>query len=255
MRLTTLVVLFLSLPVAAEAQRAPRQDRPTVADVLRIAAADGLRNVGVSGVPLPLGETQTWAAVVTSTNVPLERWEYGQPLTATLYVLARSQGQTIARSRTPLLIEPFGTAAMDTAFGNLPIASWRAEDVDDDGHLELVLVLRYVYAVVCGVGQLHNTRIVIVNLEATPTIALSEVLSRFYISDEEVFTQRSHVTHEDVNRDGHRDVRIHVRACDDSEIPSRCGAPRIVDFVYDHALDRFVDRTAPPAAARPCSED
>lgn len=210
------------------------------------------------GVPLRLGETEQYAAVVTSAHLPQERWEYYTPMRATLYVLERVQGRAVARARTVLPFEPRTELPDDPERmpTRLAILTWRAEDVDDDGHLELVMVADYVRAVVCGPGPVSARRLLIVNLGDFPTIAFSEALEHYYVRDGSVRISelRGHATHEDVNGDRHRDVRVRFRDCGRGERGDECGPSRDVDFVYQGATDTFV-RATPAPRERDCGAE
>lgn len=240
----------LLVPALAGAQtRGARRVRPTFGDITRLAEARGLRHVAIHGAPLPFGDPPRYVAVVSSAERPVE--EPTDVRDATLFVLAQSASGFEIASSVRLPIAPRANMHEERRGRDFTIATWRAEDVDADGELELVMVVRWIVAVVCGPGQVWQSELVVVDLVPTARIALSLALESYFESG--MYTQRGHVTHEDRDGDGHPDVRVRLRDCDvDDEGAERCGPARYQDYLWRADTDTFAAPPTVAPSAAPC---
>jgi hypothetical protein len=242
-----LVLLFVGFAARADAQRASA--RPTFAQITTLAEHMGLRHIAVHGAPLPFGTPQRFVAVVSSSVRAVSSQDDVRD--ATLLVLERGDAGFTLQSSVTLPIAPRANMYEERRGRDFTIATWRAEDVDADGELELVMVVRWIVAVVCGPGQLWESELIIVDLVPRASIALALALESY--SESGVYERRGHAAHEDRNGDGHPDVRVRFRDCDlDDEGEERCDAPRYVDYLWDAARDVFSVSTPPSARAAPC---
>jgi hypothetical protein len=255
MRITLMAALVFLACTDVQAQRA-RPSRLTNAEVLRIARAEGLHNAHVHGVPLALGTTGSWAALVSSTPTTREEWEYDRPSIASLFIVTRRVREVVLSARLVLPVVPVGAGGQIEGGGAaISILTWRAEDLDGDGALEIEMVLDYAHDVRCGVGVVSHKQLVIVNATPTLTVALSAQLAAYYFgAGGTTYLLRGHSTHEDRNGDGRADVRIRYRDCPDGDADDEdghaCGPARFVDHLYVPASDSFTTASAPQQ--QPC---
>ena len=86
------------------------------------------------------------------------------------------------------------------------------EDFDDDGELELKL--RYREDVMCGGGGL-NTITKLALLDVEPDLAIALATELHHTMEPNPTQTKAEVSHEDVDGDGHRDVRIRYTTTDE----------------------------------------
>jgi hypothetical protein len=129
------------------------------------------------------------------------------------------------------------------------------EDWDDDGQLELEVVLTYSGAPVCGVGATTYRHYFALETEGTPRVAAAILSGQ--ASEADMGAQLTGtVLHEDTNGDGHRDLVLRSRLCERRDVEAEertCEPSTRRVFPWDPARGTWME-PPPGSAAAPCDE-
>ncbi len=236
-----------TLAVQCEGEGTPRAARAIPRD--RQARMIG-RAVRVAS---PAGDARARRAGLV--RVATERTDANDDLAYRLFVvLLAGSGRSwtaLAHTEIPLGDAPFDYEDDD---GEL-IRIARAEDVDDDGEQELLVVLESQTEVQCGTGYCSARATAVLDLfePSLPLLALSR--TQLTCQAEVTETLRGTTTFRDVDGDGHRDLVVRTQSCapaefDDDAAEFRdpvCAPASTVVHRWDAATDRYLAPTPLPS--------
>jgi hypothetical protein len=127
----------------------------------------------------------------------------------------------------------------------------RLEDVDDDGELELFVVMETNTETYCGTGYCTVRRSIVADVADRAAPVTANVESSVLCDAESYEQHEGTVLLRDANGDGHRDLVLRARYCtpdDEGNLPEGgCSPPRESVYLWQAAGDRYLP---PPRAPR-----
>lgn len=185
---------------------------PASKTILALARAAKLTAPTSAAPPEPFGPRQYVAIVRTRSGAAPPRFG----LHALLLTLPATDGADWTITSSINLLHWSREWTDDSEAGTIP-TTIAVDDHDDDGELELLV--RFRNQIMCGGGGENEvTTLMIVEFaEAPPRIALKTEIDHA-LSNGAVYT-KTRVIHEDLDRDGHRDLKIEYRTQEEGEPP------------------------------------
>lgn len=225
------------------------------AGILRLTRALGLPTpLHVHGRPLAVPESEQAVSLVSFLS-PGDSGDGDDQMHTEAWLLEHADGSLFRLGAARIPHQPV-PSYNDIAVGGedvataLTIKAQTIEDFDADGTMEYQVVVSLIDDVVCGVGALTRRYLMIFNL---PTMSMALNIRTLESAVGDTY-YRSTVLWGDQNDDGHPDVDLRVRSCNewDEETRScvRQGDAHVM-YVWQSESDRWEHRRAVPGRM-PC---
>lgn len=190
------------------------------------------------GRVLPVGDGRFVAVVRIATGES----DANEDLAYTYYAVVRATDGTNTSIEIDVRDAPF-------EYEEPTLRLARIDDVDDDGAVELFLVLETNTQVACGTGSCAARRTVVVELAGALSIA-ANIQSSMLCEAESLGSTTGTVVLRDENGDGHRDLVLRQRVCPAPEYDAESGEDRTFPCVREqlaYLWNHGVYRPRPPA--------